>query len=81
MSFFFREVSDARWAVCINELRNVCSVRTRTRQRNKFLASMGIEPNISGFDRSLLYRLSYKARREQVVSEKDGSVMGDKFTP
>ena len=39
----------------------------RTRQRKKSLTSAGIEPTTSGFDRPLLYRLNYEARREQVV--------------
>ena len=39
----------------------------RTRQRKQFLTSAGLEPTTSGFDRPLLYRMSYETRREQVV--------------
>ena len=34
-----------------------------SRQRRKSLTSAGIETTTSGFDRPLLYRLSYEARR------------------
>ena len=40
-----------------------------TRQRKQSLTSAGIQPTASGFDRPLLYQLSYEARREQVVRE------------
>ena len=40
-----------------------------TRHRKKCLILAGIEPKTSGFDRPVLYRLSYEARRRQVVSD------------
>ena len=45
----------------------------RTRQRKKSPTSPGIEPTISGFDRSLLYRLSHEARRKHVVGDCGGN--------
>ena len=39
----------------------------RTRQRKKSPTSAGIEHTTTGFDRRLLYRLNYKARRVQIV--------------
>ena len=45
----------------------------RRGQRKKFPTSAGIEPTISGFDRPLLYRLSYEARWEQVVDDYGGN--------
>ena len=37
------------------------------------LTSAGIEPTTSGFDRPLLYQLSYKGRWEQVVGDYGGN--------
>ena len=45
----------------------------RTRARKKSPTSEGIEPRTSGFDQPLLYRLSYEARREQVVGDYGGN--------
>ena len=45
----------------------------RTRQRKKSPTSAGIEPKTSGFDRPLLYRQSYEARQEHVVSDYSGN--------
>ena len=39
------------------------------RQRNVSSTPSGIKSTISGFDRPLLYRLSYEARREEVVGD------------
>ena len=44
-----------------------------TGQRKKSLTSEGAEPTSSGFDRPLLYRLSYEARREPVVGDCGGN--------
>ena len=44
-----------------------------TRQRKKSPTSAGVEPTTSGFDRPLLYRLRYDARRGQV----DGGYHGN----
>ena len=45
----------------------------RTRQRKKSPTSAGIEFTPSGFDRPLLYQLSYEDRRQQVVSDYGGN--------
>ena len=44
-----------------------------TCQEKKSLTSAGLEPKTSGFDRPLLYRLNYEARREQVVGDNGGN--------
>ena len=46
----------------------LCETNIPPRHREHFL-----EPTIFGFDRPLLYRLSYKARRAQVVSDYRGN--------
>ena len=45
----------------------LAQVGDRTRQRKKTQTFAGIEPTNPGFDRPLLYRLSHKARRAQLV--------------
>ena len=37
--------------------------------KKKSSTSAGLEPTTSGFERPLLYRLNYEARREQVVGD------------
>ena len=44
-----------------------------TRQQTKSPTSAGVEPTTSGLDRPLLYRLSYEARREQILGGYDGN--------
>ena len=45
-----------------------------TSQRKKSPIAAAIKPTTSGFDRPLLYRLSYDARQEQVVGDYGGKL-------
>ena len=44
-----------------------------TTQRKKSSTRVGIEPTTYEFDRLLLYRRSYEARKEHVVGDNDGN--------
>ena len=54
-------------------------IRDHARQRKQSPTSAGIEPSTSGFDRPLLYRLSYEARRGQVVGDCGGNRVLSKY--